>query len=116
MSINVSKFMRIIMPFWNLILIGFGITMAFFGAKFMFQAIGFILALFITSILFMMGYNLFLPHDNLWLLGFVLFLCSFIGGYVSYISYSFAKTWGVSLISAWAGLGTALIVAKVLGF
>ena len=36
MSINVSKFMRILMPFWNLILIGFGITMTFWGGRFMF--------------------------------------------------------------------------------
>ena len=105
--------MKILMPFWNLILIGFGITMTFYGARFMFQAIGLILAVFVTSFLFMMSYNLFLPHDNLWLLGFFLFICAFLGGYVSYISYSFAKTWGVSLISAWAGLAVGLIIAKV---
>ena len=62
----------------------------------------------------MLSYNLFLPHDNLWLLGFALFVCAFLGGYVSYISYSFAKTWGVSLISAWVGLASALVLAKIL--
>jgi len=106
--------MKIIMPFWNLILIGFGITMTFYGAKFMFQAIGLVLAIFITSVLFMLGYNWFLPHDNLWILGLALFVFAFVGGYVSYYSYSFAKTWGVSLISAWSGLACALILAKVL--
>jgi len=61
-----------------------------------------------------MSYNLFLPKDKLWALGLVLFMCSIIGGYVSFISYGFAKTWAVSLISGWGGLAAGLIISKIL--
>lgn len=88
--------------------------MAFYGGKLMFQVIGFSLALFITAVLFILCYNLFLPRDLVWLLFIVLFLCAVVGGYVSFFTYSFAKTWGVSLISGWSGLALGLILAKLL--
>lgn len=36
-----------------------------------------------------------------------------LAGYISYKCYSFAKTWAVSLISAWAGLAAGLILIKL---
>jgi len=36
LSINVKGWTRIMTPFWNLILIGFGLTMTFYGGQFMF--------------------------------------------------------------------------------
>ena len=69
--------------------------------------------MFVTVILFLFSYNVFLPHDNVYLLVFYLFLCSVGAGYISYQCYSFAKTWAVPLISAWAGLGIGLILIKL---
>lgn len=65
-------------------MIGLGVLLAFFGAMFLFQFVAGAFAIFVTGLLFMMSYNLFLPHDKVWLLICYLFLCSAAAGYISY--------------------------------
>ena len=110
---NTQKYFDLIAPFIGAIYMSFGILLTFFGAKFLFQFVAFGFALFVTGILFLLSYNLFLPHDKVWVLIAYLFLCSVAAGYISYQCYSFAKTWAVSLISAWGGLGLGLILIKL---
>lgn len=107
------KYYKLLAPFIGGIFISFGILMTFFGAKFLFQFVAFGFALFVTGILFLFSYNFFLPHDKVWVMIAFLFLCSVAAGYISYQCYSFAKTWAVSLISAWGGLALGLILIKL---
>jgi hypothetical protein len=113
-SMNFEKYLRILVPFYGAIYFSVGVILAFFGARFLFQLVAICFALFVTAILFGMSYNIFLPHDKVPVIISFLFLCSLVAGYISYQCYSFAKTWAVSLISAWGGLALGLIAIKFL--
>lgn len=108
-----EKYLRIMLPFLGAIVFTIGIILTFFGARVLFQTVAICFALFVTGILFVMSYNVFLPHDSVPILISFLFLCSVVAGYISYQCYSFAKNWAVSLISAWGGLALGLMLIKL---
>lgn len=53
--------------------------------------------------------------DTLWAVILYVIACFALAGYTSYQCYSFAKTWAVSLISAWGGLAISLVLIKLSG-
>jgi len=110
--------MDAISPFIGAILIVFGGLMAFMGSKFIFIIFSVLVGGLITTVLFLLSYNLLLdPHETSKgaLIG-LLVVASLIGAGIGYWSYKFSKVWAVSLIAAFCGivLGVTLVrLAKV---
>jgi len=77
---------------------------------------GAIIMLFVTAFLFMLSYKFVLPKDtiSIGLYIFDLLICVLLGGYVSYYSTIYSKSWAVPLFSAWLGLAAALILSNLL--
>ena len=62
-TVEIEKYMDMLAPYIGVIFVIIGILMAFAGNKLLFQSFALMIFLLVTSCLFMIIYNFFLPHD-----------------------------------------------------
>lgn len=98
------------------ILIGFGIPLTFFGAKFFLYSVGVLVWAFSSMILFTITYN-FLPAQTIKmgvLIGAIV-VCALLGIGVAWVIFQFFKAWFIPLLGAWGGVVLCIFLVKLAG-
>jgi len=98
------------------ILIGFGIPLTFFGAKFILYSVATLIWVFSTMILFTITYN-FLPAQTIKmgvLIGAIV-VCALLGLGVAWVVFQFFKSWFIPLLAGWGGIILAIFLGKLAG-
>lgn len=109
-----AKYMELIAPYTGAIFIAIGAVMCFAGSRVLPIAIATLVALAVTGLLAMVGYN-FLDQETaqLWHL-LVLVLAALAFGVLAGIAArKLAEDWAVTILAFWVGLLLALMILKM---
>jgi len=115
-TINIQKYMKKLAPFFGAILILAGIGLCFFGGKFIFMSVAFLIWVLASLIMFGIVYN-FLPAKTITngvLIGAIV-VCAIIGAAIAYCVYEFGKGWFIPILGAWGGIVLVVFLMKLGG-
>lgn len=103
--------MTAISPFIGVILICFGLLITYAGARFLFAVLSFIIALLISSVSFLLIFNLFIPitASTMQVAG-VLALCLIIGVVLTGVTYEVTGKATIPIIAGICGVFAMLAV------
>lgn len=97
--------MKAVGPFLGVIAICFGALMTYAGAKFLFIVLSVTVALIVTSLSFLMIFNLFVPITaSKGVVGGLLFLCVLIGAGVTFAVYKITIKAAVPVLAGICGI------------
>lgn len=103
-------------PFFGVIAICFGALMTYAGAKFLFIVLSVTIALIVTSISFLLIFNLFVPVTaSKGVVGGVLFLCVLVGALVTFLTYKITIKAAVPVLAGICGIMGAWALYRLTG-
>lgn len=101
-------------PFTGIILIVVGLVMCFYGSRFLPFMIAFLVALGVTGVIGLIGYNFLNPMKSTMMHIVILLIVALIFGIIAGIlAWKLARNWGTKILAFWCGILLAIMILKM---